>query len=152
MPDIPVCVLIAIASGSMANINNIGDRGHPWRVDRSKVSGLEIILFVKTLAVGLVYKIWIHLRNFCPNPYLGKTLNKYGHSILSKACRASNESTAVSFASNFSWIILRTCLMKSYEILGVFEQNHSDHYKLCMGYKAPVSLLRLYKVFLFHIQ
>lgn len=85
MPNISVHFLIVIAKGSIAKINNIGDNGHPWRVERSNVKGLETVLFVKTLAVGSVYKSLTHLRKLNPNPYLGRTLNKYDHSILSKA-------------------------------------------------------------------
>ena len=40
----------------MANMNNNGDRGHPWQVDHPK-RNLEPTLFVKTLVVGFVYNI-----------------------------------------------------------------------------------------------
>ena len=54
MPVRPVSALIAIAKGSMASMKGIGDRGHPWRVDLSKITGLETVPFVKTLAAGFV--------------------------------------------------------------------------------------------------
>ena len=46
MPDRPFCVVIAIAKGSMASMNSIGDREHPWQVDLSTITGLETVPFV----------------------------------------------------------------------------------------------------------
>lgn len=71
MPDIPTCVLTAIARGSIASMKSNGDRGHPCRVDLHKLKGFEILLLVRTSAVGFVYSSRIHLRKVPPSPNLG---------------------------------------------------------------------------------
>lgn len=52
--DAQQTLLIAIARGSKANVNNIGDKGHHWRVVCFKMTGLETILYVRTVAVGFI--------------------------------------------------------------------------------------------------
>ena len=58
--------LMAMAKGSMAKMNNSGERGHPRRVYLSTVNGLDKLLLVITCAVGLVYNNSIHFRNLIP--------------------------------------------------------------------------------------
>ncbi len=51
----PVCVHCDTARRLTINKNN-SEKGHSWRLDYSKENDFETILFVKTLAVGFVYK------------------------------------------------------------------------------------------------
>ena len=77
MPDIPVWVCTAIASGLTAKVNNKGDRGQPGLVvDLCKLKGFDMMLLVNISTVGFVHSSRVHLRKFLPSPNLGSTLKR----------------------------------------------------------------------------
>jgi len=81
-------------SGSIAIAKSKGESGHPWLVPLVKEKYGERIAFVLTHACGDEYKSLIQEAKVPPTPNFCRTVNKYSHSIRSKAFSASNEITA----------------------------------------------------------
>lgn len=78
-------------SGSNAKIKMAGETGQTRRVDLKSWKGWDITAFVLTQAVGSWYNALIHHIHVGVKPNLDNTWNKKGHSILSKAFSASND-------------------------------------------------------------
>ena len=91
MPEKSVELFIAIDRGSIANANNKGDKGQPWRVPRVRGKVGDISELDLTLANGFEYSSRIQEMNFGPKPNFCKTRNKYCHSTRSNAFSASSE-------------------------------------------------------------
>lgn len=85
---------IASARGSSASAKSKGLKGQPCLVPLWGSKACEIMLFVVTEALGLVYKSLTQLINILPKPKASRVENKYCHSTLSNAFSASKERTA----------------------------------------------------------
>lgn len=83
--------LIDVASGSKKIVNNSGLRLHPYLVDLVILKNWDIIPLVKTAALGLEYKTFIHLQKPSPNPNFERVANKKAQSTLSNAFWASSD-------------------------------------------------------------
>ena len=94
---------------SKARTYRRGDRGQPYRTDRSIANALERLLFTCTTAWGLWYIMLIHLWNSGSNPAVYKTVAKNQWSTLSKAL---DWSKLISAASVLSFIPSRTSRIK----------------------------------------
>ena len=95
--------------GSNARTQRRGDRGQPWRTERSIANAPERLPFTCTTAWGLRYIMLIHLRNSGSNPAVSKTVVKNRWSNLSKTL---DWSKLISAASVSSFIPTRTSRIK----------------------------------------
>ena len=76
MPNKLVFSLRETARGSVAILNNRGDKGHPCLVPLKIGKWSNIRLLVHTEACGLEYKRFTQLLNFCPNPNFLRAANR----------------------------------------------------------------------------
>lgn len=92
--------LIVWASGSSDKAKRSGDGGQPCRVPRCRGNVLDRILFICTIAQGLLYNVLIIDINFLPNPKFSKTCHRYIQLTRSKAFNTSKLNIAAGCVSD----------------------------------------------------